>query len=266
MKSLDTDIYLLIFSAIFLIFAFAYFIIFLFLNHYKKRQKLLAEKELLKFNFQQTLLQSQLEIQEQTLQNISQEIHDNIGQVLSLTKINLSTMDMHKPDELQQKLDDSKKLVSKAIQDLRDLSKSLNSDYVTELGLLRAIEYNIEMIRKTGSLQTQLDVTGTPIRLDAQKELILFRMVQEAINNILKHAEATLLTITVEYGTQNFMISVADNGKGFDNTGTESSIKKTGIGLSNLHNRSRLVGAEVTITSTPGAGTTVTILLPAKAI
>ncbi len=250
-----------------IIYSIMYFSIFgtalmLFVRFYEQKQITIKKRELdLQLQSLHPPLQSELEIQEQTLHNISQEIHDNIGQVLSLTKLNLNTMDLQQPIIAQQKLDDSRKLVSKAIQDLRDLSKSLNSDYVTELGLLRAIEYELELVAKTGTLQTQLDVTGTPVRLDTQKELILFRIVQEAINNMLKHAEATLLTISVSYNNTGFHISIADNGKGFDNATATTDNKKTGLGLRNMHNRSRLIGAAVSITSAPGAGTTVAISL-----
>ena len=112
------------------------------------------EKQQLQSQFQQTLLQSQLEIQEQTLQNISQEIHDNIGQVLSLAKLNIGTIDIYQPEKAQVKIHDSYELMGKAIQDLRNLARSMNSSYVMEMGLLRAIEYEVEMINKSGSYPT----------------------------------------------------------------------------------------------------------------
>src|SRR5262245_47425278 len=119
------------------------FIIMFFLLYQKRYYRYLQEKVKLQAQFQETLLQSQIEIQEQTLKTISQEIHDNIGQVLSLAKLNLSTMEIMRLDELQEKIITSKKLVSKAIQDLRDLSKSMNTDNIEALGLVRAIEYEL---------------------------------------------------------------------------------------------------------------------------
>ena len=139
-----------------------------------------------------TLLQTQLEIQEQTLKTISQEIHDNIGQVLSLAKLNLSRMDINKQDQLKEKIADSKNLVSKAIQDLRDLARSMNTDNITAMGLAKALEYEVEMLRKTGFV-VSFDVNGNVVRQEPQKELILFRIIQEIFNNIIKHAESTAL-------------------------------------------------------------------------
>src|SRR5215213_4553470 len=115
-------------------------IIVLGLVHQKKQLQYLREKEQLKVAFEKEILESKLEIQEQTLKNVSQEIHDNIGQILSLAKLTINTMNHTEPETLQEKINDSKQLVGKAIQDLRDLSKSLDTDYVTQMGLIKSIE------------------------------------------------------------------------------------------------------------------------------
>lgn len=238
-----------------------------FIRLYRQQQIIRKKREeQLQMEFQQTLLQSQLEIQEQTLQNISQEIHDNIGQILSLTKLNLGTMDIAKPDQLQQKIEDSKKLVGKAIQDLRDLSKSLNTDYVSAMGLTEAINYELEMIRKSGAYTTTLQIEGSPIKLEAQKELITFRIIQEVINNIIKHAKANTIHIQLTYTPEIFSIIVNDNGAGFDLTPIETNgNNKPGLGLHNMDKRAQLIGASFSISSILGAGTTATLVLPCTA-
>jgi two-component system NarL family sensor kinase len=243
------------------------FILSFILLNQKRRNKHYQEKKQLQSQFQQTLLQSQLEIQEQTLQNISQEIHDNIGQVLSLTKLNLGTMDINQPAALQQKIDDSKILIGKVIQDLRDLSKSLNTDYVKDMGLLQAVEYELEMIRKSGEYQTIINVNGLPFKAEAQKELIIFRIVQEIINNIIKHAKATEILFQADYHPTGIHLTITDNGAGFDLTPlnrTENG--KFGLGLRNMNKRAQLIGATFTITSTIGVGTSVSIILPMQTV
>src|SRR3984885_1089355 len=165
-------------------------IIMLVLVYQKKQVQYFREKEQLKVTFEKEILESKLEIQEQTLKNISQEIHDNIGQVLSLAKLHINTMNCNEPISLQDKINDSRNLIGKAIQDLRDLSKSLNTDYVNELGLIRSVEYELELIQKTGSYEIQLDIEAKPYRLEEQQELIFFRIVQEALHNIIRHAKA----------------------------------------------------------------------------
>jgi len=214
-------------------------------------------------SFKQTLLQTQLEIQEQTLKNISQEIHDNIGQVLSLAKLNLGTMDVEQPEKLQQKIEDSRMLVGKAIQDLRDLSKSLDADQIKARGLNRAIEYELEMIKKTGSYDTQFNVVGTPYKLDAQRELILFRIVQEILNNIIKHAKASTIEVRLGYEPHELFIDISDDGSGFDlQLLNERNKENPGQGIRNMHNRAKLINAGFSMSSTIGKGTIVTIHLP----
>ena len=231
--------------------------------YYNRRKKHLQEKKVLEVNFQQILLQTQLEIQEQTLKNISQEIHDNIGQALSLAKLNLNTMPEMNDEALQQKIVNSKQLVSKAIIDLRDLSRSLDTDYVQEMGLQRAIEYEMEMIRKTGTIETKMIVEGTLFRLEKQKELIFFRIVQETFNNILKHAGAKTIKVNISYGPDSFTLLIKDDGKGVDlqslNNGGNN---KFGLGIRNMQSRAKLIGGDFNMTSIIGEGTEVKIILP----
>lgn len=220
----------------------------------------------MRFNYQKTLLQSQLEIQEQTLKNISQEIHDNIGQALSLAKLNMNTMLPVSDDRLYQKIINSKELISKAISDLRDLSRSLDTDYVKEMGLQRAIEYELEIMQKTETIETNIQVEGTVVRLDKQKELILFRIIQETFHNIIKHAEAKLLLVDVLYEQDQLTLKIVDDGKGMDiNPAMRESEQKTGLGLRNMKNRAKLIGADFLIDSTPRKGTKVQIVLPFNA-
>ncbi len=120
-----------------------------------RRNKHNQEKQQLTVEFKHALLQSQLGIQEQTMLTISQEIHDNIGQVLSLAKLNLGTIDVNKPESFTQKITDSRELVGKAIQDLRNLAKGLNTSFINEMGLLRSIEYELDMIKRSGGFITR---------------------------------------------------------------------------------------------------------------
>jgi two-component system, NarL family, sensor kinase len=240
----------------------AFIVSFIFLYRYR-RNKMLFEKEQMETFFQQELLRTQLEIQEQTLKNISQEIHDNIGQMLSLAKLNLATTDIEQKEMVQQKINDSHHLISKAIQDLRDLSRSFNTDYVSEMGLLRSIEYELEMIQKTGTIKTKLDVTGPVYKLDPQKELILFRIVQETLNNVIKHANADTVSIMIAYNSANITLRISDNGCGFDLLPLNENVNvKFGLGIRNMHNRAKLIGADFSISSMISKGTEVIIQSP----
>jgi two-component system, NarL family, sensor kinase len=233
--------------------------------YYNRRKKNLLERQQLQFRFDQTLLQSQLEIQEQTLKNISQEIHDNIGQALTLAKLNLNTILPSVDESLRENILASKHLVSKAIGDLRDLSRSLDTDYVKEMGLQRAIEYEMEMIQKTGTIRALVQVEGTIIRLEKQDELILFRIIQESFHNILKHAEARNLLVNVRYSPEELEFSIRDDGRGMDLSPlNDKQNADFGLGIRNMQKRAKLIGAVFTMQSVLGSGTEVKIILPVE--
>ena len=163
---------------------------------------------------------------------------------------------------MQEKITDSKNLVSKAIQDLRDLSRSMNTDNITAIGLAKALEYEVEMLRKTGFI-VSFDVKGNMIRQEPQKELILFRIIQEIFNNIIKHAEAESITILMKYEEQMFTATIRDNGKGFDPTLlNENNTSGSGLGIRNMNNRARLIGADFNMSSVLMKGTEIIVTLP----
>lgn len=236
------------------------FIFFLVLS-VRRRKRLSMEKEQLKTEFEKELLHTQLEIQEQTLKTISQEIHDNIGQALSLAKLNLNTMDAGNPGELQEKILNSKQLVGKAIQDLRDLSKSMNTDHISSMGLVKAVEFELDLIRRSG-FKVLTDFSGEIRKMEPRRELILFRIIQETLNNVIRHADADMITVQLEYTTAFIELTISDNGKGFDKTGVEKTQSPGGLGLRNMESRARVIGATFNVESNPGNGTFVILKIP----
>ena len=189
---------------------------------------------------------------------ISQEIHDNIGQTLSLAKLNLNTLDMEQREKALGKVGDAKELVGKAIQDLRDLSRTLNTDNIAALGLVKAIDAELQLLQKSGLVKTALEVKGQVVKADPKKELILFRIVQEAIHNVIKHAQASAVGVTAAYEGSYLRLSLADNGVGFDLGGGRGN----GSGLNNMRSRSQVIGGQLDISSGAGRGTNITIQLP----
>ena len=240
-----------------------FFILLLVVYYNQRKKKHIEEKQTMQSQFHQTLLQTQLEIQEQTFKNISQEIHDNIGQVLSLVKLNINTMDCDQPAALNEKISDSKQLITKAIQDLRDLSKSLNTDYVTEMGLARSIEYELEMIKRTGSYEIKFNTTGNLYRLEPQQELIFFRIVQEVLHNIIKHAKAKSIYVEILFGLEVFTLKITDDGVGFDSSQLEVNNNiGSGLGIRNMRSRASMINTDFKLMSNVEKGTTVILTLP----
>jgi two-component system, NarL family, sensor kinase len=250
----DKELQFFIYTALTVFLLLVGFIVLFIRYYYRKQLANAREKQTMAATFQEELLQSQIEIQEQTLRNISEEIHDNIGQTLSLAKLQLNTINVD--ERSVEKLTGSKALVSRAIQDLRQLSKNIHTESVLGSGLVKAIAGQLELIERTGICKTELTVSGTPSNINPQVELILFRIVQEALNNSLKHSAAFSINVLIKSIENQLYISVSDNGKGFDPRKNGNS----GSGLRNMRNRTKLIGGELNITSgTPGTTITVTI-------
>lgn len=223
----------------------------------QKQKKNKQEKLLMRSKFQQELLQTQIEIQQQTLKTISQEIHDNVGQVLSLAKLNLGTFEDSESAFNQTKINNTKQLVSKAINDLRDLSRSLYGNKIAELGLADAIDNELQILQNSGQFKTSFKIIGEPFKLEPQKEMVIYRMLQESLNNAIKHSKAQNIDVVLKYDTGIFNLTIADDGIGFDTTGLQQS--QPGMGLKSMKNRAALVGGKVSVMSSPGKGTTVSV-------
>jgi two-component system, NarL family, sensor kinase len=256
MDSISQEVLIIAFSSLFII-VIIIAIINLLLIYQKKQLQYIKEKENIKMLHANELLQTQVEIQEHTLKNVSQEIHDNIGQVLILAKLNLNTFPPLHDTAAETKVNDTRQLVAKAINDLRDLSKSLHGEKIAELGLPESISNELKILQNTGLYQTSFELTGSKYRLPPQKEMVLFRIVQESLHNALKHAKAKNIGVKLQYQPAHFMLTISDDGEGFESATLEAAA--TGIGLKNMRDRSALIGAKFLIRSSPGNGTFISV-------
>ncbi|MEO6611820.1 MAG: ATP-binding protein [Chitinophagaceae bacterium] len=228
------------------------FILTIISRHRKKQiayQQILKEMEA---NYEKNLLKTQLEIQEQTFINISREIHDNISLSLTLAKLHLHTLDWNNKEKLYEKVDTSINLLSTSISGLRDISKGLNADVIIQHGLIKALEEEMYRIRQTGMFLIDFDIKGIPEYMDHQKELIIFRIIQEAFNNIIKHSGATKTKLILHFNASKLTIVINDNGNGFYKDLTLSNRQ---AGLKNMETRIRILKGEMKIESKPGTGT-----------
>lgn len=235
-------------------------IILLFFFLYRRRRHLQhREMEELQQQFREQSLKVQLEIQEQTFHAISQEIHDNVGQILSLAKVQINII--HESERLDRPLlEDIRENLGKAMADLRDLARSLNSDRIRSSAIHEVLQQEIRRLDQSGIIHSEMMVTGEPRDLDPGKKLILFRIIQESIQNCIKHAQATDLRIFFRYQTEGIFVSIRDNGRGFDPTAALQN--GSGMGLDNIRNRVRLTGGSSTIESILQEGTHITLIIP----
>lgn len=241
------------------IFLLAGFFILALVTYYNQRKKrFILEKQNLQTIFNEQLLQSQLEMQEQTFNTISQEIHDNVGQILSLAKVQVNIMDRSETLD-RRMLADVKESISKAMIDLRDIAKSLNSERIKLSSLVEMTNHELQRIERLGIIKTFFYLNGREENIQEQKKLIILRIIQESLQNILKHSKAEKIDVSFYYGSGNFKCEISDNGIGFDQN---LITKKDGLGLRNIISRAALIGGEGHIDSTVNKGTTITINLP----
>lgn len=239
-----------------LIGSFLLLIVFIFLRRQRKNRE---EKDEMKNRFEQTLLKTQLEIQEQAFAYISQEIHDNIGQILSLVRLNLNTFGSVVSEE---KMEQTDKLLGKAIKDLRDLSHNLQKNRIYDIGIVESIRQLLQSLEKTGRYITSFQTSDHYNLLDTNTDIILYRMIQEIVNNIIKHAAATEIDIEINSEVDLTTIRISDNGIGFDTALLQK--ERAGIGLQNIINRAKTIDANVDVKSEQGKGTTITLYIKPK--
>ena len=223
----------------------------------------MLEKDKRLAQFHQELLKAQLEIQEQTLKNISKEIHDNIGQVLSLAKLNLNTMDISNR-EATDKIISSKDLVGKAILDLRGLLRNLRSDNIENIGLYRAIEYELEQVEKTDLYQTQLQMEGDLPHLDAKKELILFRIVQETLHYITRSGAVENIKVLLKNSEHDLEV-IINSDEANDEQAIHSKYNSTGTNKDycKMRKRAKIINVDFSL-NRKKEGTEVKLVLPLK--
>jgi signal transduction histidine kinase len=230
-------------------------------RHFNKMTHTLNQTNSRLVEYTQTLTEiyaNQQTIQEQTLNHVSQEIHDNVGQLLSLVKLQLN-LAAEKGGEENLLLADARDNIGRAMMDLRDMAKGMSSDRIRLLGLYASVDQEAQRIQRTGVCEVSVTCEGQAQPMDRQKETILFRVIQECLQNIIKHAQATRVEIAFAYADSAVKIEVRDNGKGFLITRGNSL---SGLGMMNMHHRIELMRGKVTVESEPGFGTKILIELP----
>jgi len=263
MQERSNTIILVFFAVvIFLILLLIGFIITMLFLSQKKQSRFAKELEELKTSYEKELFKAQLEIQEETLQYISREIHDNVGQFLSLAKLNLITLDFNDRELANELINHSSDLLTRALEDLRDLSKSLSSDIIKNGGLQKAIELQVSQLQKSGKFRVIHDVRGTYNNINEQNEIILFRILQEAVNNIIRHSCAQEIIILLSCIENNVKMRIQDNGRGFDVSSVGDGKNLLTSGINNMHKRAKLINADLDIESNPGKGTKITVTTP----
>jgi two-component system sensor histidine kinase DegS len=204
--------------------------------------------------------------QEEERKRIARELHDDTVQylvVLARQLDSLAESSKSLPSEEKAKLEDLRQQVTNIMEGVRRLSHDLRPATLDRLGLLPALQWLAANMEKLSGIKVQVTTSSIERRLPAEVEITLFRIAQEALNNVRRHSQATSAEVTVEFNETSIRITIRDNGKGFSPPGTVSDLIKEGrLGLAGMHERIQLLGGSLKIESEPGKGTTVIIEAP----
>lgn len=242
-------------SSLALIFIVTGFVFFMSLFFRAKRRSYLDKQEAL-LNFQKELNKASNEIQVQTLDNVGRELHDNIGQLLAVTKIHANNISEDFPSEVSTELN---KLLDQVIHEVRYLSRSLNSLRFAQNGFYKTLKQEANRINKLRGIKCHLELRGEPsFEIDENRGIMAFRILQEFISNTLKHSRSDNINFVITYSLDEMIIEGSDNGIGFD----LSKQKFNGAGILNMKNRAELIGAQFEMRSVPDEGATIKITIP----
>ena len=248
----------LIVTSTLIIITLATIVIILLFRYQKKNQLFSANINTLNLEYEKNILQASIEVQENTFKHVSREIHDNIGLSLTLAKLNLNIVSENLTGIHLSRVVAAKEVLTDAISSLSHLSKGLNADLIYEIGLIEYLRIETERINKLNVVNLKQEIGGNPVFLDPDKELILARIIQESLNNILKHSKATLASIFLYYDEDKLKMTISDNGVGIACNPNEA----VSSGIRNMHSRAKLLGGHLQILSKEHVGTTIDLIIP----
>jgi signal transduction histidine kinase len=210
-----------------------------------------------------------VDAQEAERKRIARELHDATGQSLTAIALGLRGVEMHiencdrPPLGLLEKVREIKTYSTNALGELHSIIADLRPQILDDMGLAAALKWYVQTYQQRRSLPSELVVEGTPYRLPAEYETVLFRITQEALTNIAKHARATHIVVTLGFAPTEVSLTVEDDGRGFD---PEQTLQRTGRnagwGLLGMRERASLIGGQAVIESMPGQGARIRVTIP----
>jgi len=235
-----------------LVVLFCIILIKLYIEKIKKYNAQIYENEI---NFQKTLNASIVETQEQLLDSISRDLHDDAGQQLTVINFQIENLKFDFPN-CENNLEPISNSVLKLSQSLRQISHSLNSNWLEKNGLIDAIKQEVTRIKKSDRISISYKSDNKTKNFKNEEQIVLFRIFQETINNILKHSRATAIEIEVVFNPK-FLLKIQDNGIGFDVDLVSNS--NHSIGIQNCIKRAEVINYIFEIQSIKNEGTTITL-------
>jgi two-component system, NarL family, sensor histidine kinase UhpB len=203
-----------------------------------------------------------LRAQEEERRRLARDLHDEVNQALTAILLRLQALSESAPPEFADEITELKALVNQAMTELLRLARQLRPASLDDMGLIAAIQSQMARFSQQTGIQAVLHHEGTPEAINEDQQTVIYRVVQEALSNTAQHSDATYVDFELRvFPSHGVELRVRDDGRGFD-SGLVPDAGGGGIGLSGMAERARLVGGELTITSSPGSGTRVRLYIP----
>jgi two-component system, NarL family, sensor histidine kinase UhpB len=204
--------------------------------------------------------------QEEERRRLARDLHDEVNQALTAILLRLEALAQETPPERAPEVAELKRLVNQAMDELLNLARQLRPSALDDHGLVPAVETQLKRFAARTGIEVRLDTRGDPDALPEVVQTAIYRVAQEALTNVTRHAGATVVELDLEEDASGAELRVRDDGGGFDPSvvaRTRSDGPGGGLGLVGMAERARLVGGELDVRSAPGGGTTVTLRVPA---
>jgi signal transduction histidine kinase len=210
-----------------------------------------------------------VQVQEQDLKNISRELHDEVGQALTAVAINLGTIKSNKSqilnEETVERLEESLLMTENVLEQVREISHNLHPSILEDLGLVSALRWFVGRYRDRTGIAIGLKGIAVDGNLNPEIALACYRVVQEALTNVVKHAQATRVQICLKEEGHTLSCIIEDNGNGYDQEAEAvGDYHVRGIGLISMRERISSIGGHLSVQSRPGQGTTISFQIPLK--
>lgn len=220
----------------------------------RKKSELILSQKIKETTFEQELANSLVEIKEQTLNYVGQELHDDLGQKLSVARLMTNKISYSNDAERKEIVEEINMLIGECIQDIRNLSKVFITKQVKHFGFVESLEREIFRIKRLQLMEVDYKVNNHDVEINAEHALILFRIIQECINNVIKHSKSHWIQLLIDDQDTHLNIDIVDKGIGFSFNENDD-----GSGLKNMISRSKIINADFRIESNNNQGTRVLI-------
>jgi len=232
--------------------------VFLIQKIFKYMKKVEQEKS----DMEKILLNAIIQAEETERKRFAKDLHDGLGPILSTVKMSLSSLTrIEKDDQTKKILRNTDMVIDEAIKSIREISNNLSPHILNNFGLNKAMRNFINKINYSDTIKIKFTSTFEDERFDSNTEVVLYRVLCELINNTIKHAEATLITISFEKLPGKISCLYKDNGKGFDINKLHPS-QHSGMGYSNMVTRINSLNGSFNLASENAKGTTASIIVP----